>query len=172
MKVLTGKGVSNGIAIGKLHFFKKSVLDIPTYEVDDIDAELDRYHESMELAKAHLNEIYNNACEKVTKKESVIFQTHILILKDAKFVDFVESSIKKRKNAELSVYNASTKLANMFKAIDDDYFRARCNDIIDASHILLQILQNKNAEKVEINADDPVIIGATDLLPSDTMSFN
>ena len=59
MKVLTGKGVSNGIAIGKLHFFKKSVLDIPTYEVDDIDAELDRYHESMELAKAHLNEIYN-----------------------------------------------------------------------------------------------------------------
>ena len=68
MKVLTGKGVSNGIAIGKLHFFKKSVLDIPTYEVDDIDAELDRYHESMELAKAHLNEIYNNACEKVTKK--------------------------------------------------------------------------------------------------------
>ena len=172
MKVLTGKGVSNGIAIGKLHFFKKSVLDIPTYEVDDIDAELDRYHESMELAKAHLNEIYNNACEKVTKKESVIFQTHILILKDAKFVDFVESSIKKRKNAELSVYNASTKLANMFKAIDDDYFRARCNDIIDASHILLQILQNKNAEKVEINADDPVIIGATDLLPSDTISFN
>ncbi len=172
MKELTGKGVSGGIAIGKLFFYKKSILDIPNYEVDDVEQELERYHDGMALAKIHLNEIYNNACERVTKNESVIFQTHILILEDSKFVDLVESAIKKRKNAELAVYNASTKLANMFKAIDDDYFRARCNDIIDASHILLQILQNKNAEDIIIDEHEPVIIGATDLLPSDTVSFN
>lgn len=172
MKELIGKGVSNGIAIGKLYFFKKSILDIPDYEVDDIEAEMARYHEGMGLAKAQLKLIYDNACEKVTQKESVIFQTHILILEDSKFVDLVETAIKKRKNAEFAVYNASTKLANMFRAIDDDYFRARCNDIIDAAHILLQILQNKNAADVTIEADDPVIVAATDLLPSDTISFD
>ncbi len=172
MKELTGKGVSGGIAIGKLYFYKKSILDIPNYEVDDVQQELERYHDGMALAKNHLNEIYNNACERVTKKESVIFQTHILILEDSKFVELVESAIKKRKNAELAVYNASTKLANMFKAIDDDYFRARCNDIIDAAHILLQILQNKNAENIIIDEHEQVIIGATELLPSDTVSFN
>lgn len=172
MKELVGKGVSGGIAIGKLYFFKKSILDIPDYEVDDIDAELARYHDGMELAKIQLKEIYDNACEKVTKKESVIFQTHILILEDSKFVSLVETAIRKRKNAESAVFDASTKLANMFKAIDDDYFRARCNDIIDAAQILLQILQNKNAVNTAIDDNDPVIVAATDLLPSDTISFD
>ncbi len=175
MKELIGKGVSGGIAIGKLYFFKKSILDIPDYEVDDIELELERYHTGMELAKLQLKAIYDDACEKVTKNESVIFQTHILILEDSKFVELVENAIRKRKNAELAVFDASKKLADMFRNIDDEYFRARCNDIIDAAQILLQILQNKNTKKsarnVMINADDPVIIAAADLLPSDTISF-
>lgn len=172
MKELVGKGASGGIAIGKLYFYKKSILDIPDYEVDNIDLELKRYHDGMELAKAHLKEIYDNACEKVTKKESVIFQTHILILEDSKFVELVETAIKKRKNAELAVYNASTKLANMFRNIDDDYFRARCNDIIDAANILMRILQNKTSANVKFDANDHIIVAATDLLPSDTISFD
>lgn len=172
MKELTGKGVSSGIAIGKLFYFKKSILDIPNYEVDDVEKELERYHNGVESAKNHLKQIYDSACERLTKKESVIFQTHILILEDSKFVDLVETSIRKRKNAELSVYNASTKIANMFKAIDDDYFRARCNDIIDAASILLQVLQNNDDSASMIEENEPVIIGATDLLPSDTISFN
>ena len=60
----------------------------------------------------------------------------------------------------------------MFKAIDDDYFRARCNDIIDAASILLQVLQNNDDSASMIEENEPVIIGATDLLPSDTISFN
>lgn len=171
MKELLGKGVSGGIAIGKLYFFKKSILDIPDYEVDDVELELARYHAGMEMAKEQLRAIYDNACEKVTKKESVIFQTHILILEDSKFVELVETAIKKRKNAELAVFNASKKLADMFRAIDDDYFRARCNDILDAAQILLQILQNKSSIGVRIDANDPVIVAAADLLPSDTVSF-
>ncbi len=172
MRELIGKGVSGGIAIGKLYFFKKSILDIPDYEVDDVGLELARYHAGMEMAKEQLKTIYDNACEKVTKKESVIFQTHILILEDSKFVELVENAIKKRKNAELAVFNASKKLADIFRAIDDDYFRARCNDIIDAAQILLQILQNKGSVNTNlINANDPVIVAAADLLPSDTISF-
>lgn len=171
MKELFGKGVSNGIGIGKILFFKNTLLDIPDYEVDNIESELDRYHHSMELAKTQLGKIYDDACKRVTKDESVIFKTHIMILEDSKFVGLVESAINKHKNAESAVYDASIKLVNMFKQIDDDYFRARCNDIIDASHILMQILQKKNEPTSTIDENDPVIVAATDLLPSDTISF-
>ena len=171
MKELFGKGVSNGIGIGKIMFFKNTLLDIPDYEIDNIESELDRYHSSMELAKTQLGEIYDNACKRVTKDESVIFKTHIMILEDSKFVSLVETGIGKHKNAEAAVYDASIKLANMFKSIDDDYFRARCNDIIDASHILLNILQKKNEPTYQIDENDPVIVAATDLFPSDTISF-
>lgn len=171
MKELTGKGVSNGIAIGKLCFFKNSLLDIPDYEVDDVEAELKRYHDGMALAKKQLGEIYDNACRRVTKDESVIFKTHIMILEDSKFVQSVETMIKKRVNAESAVFEAAMKLANMFKQLDDEYFRARCNDIIDASHILLMILQKKNEGVGNVSDDEPVIVAATDLFPSDTISF-
>ncbi len=172
MKELIGKGVSDGIAIGKLYFFKKSVLDIPDYEVDDVDLEMARYHSGMELAKEQLRALYDDACEKVTKKESVIFQTHILILEDSKFKESVEAAIRKRKNAELAVYEASKKLVAIFNEIDDDYFKARCNDIVDAAHILLQILQNKTTKTASISGNAPVIVAASDLLPSDTISFD
>lgn len=171
MKELKGRGVSNGIAIGKLHFFNNSLLDIPDYEIDDIETELERYHNGMMLAKDQLRKIYDNACERVTKSESVIFKTHIMILEDSKFVELVETAINKRKNAEVAVFDASMKLANMFRQLDDEYFRARCNDIVDAAHILLQILQRKHESKAEIGKDEPVIIAATDLFPSDTISF-
>lgn len=172
MKELIGKGVSDGIAIGKLYFFKKSVLDIPDYEVEDVELEMARYHAGMELAKEQLRSLYDDACGKVTKKESVIFQTHILILEDSKFKESVESAIRKRKNAELAVYEASKKLVAIFNEIDDEYFRARCNDIVDAAHILLQILQNKTAKTASISGNAPVIVAAADLLPSDTISFD
>ncbi len=169
MKELIGKGVSGGIAIGKLYFHKNTFLDIPDYEIDDIEAEMSRYRKGMKLAKVQLNKIYNNALERLTKKESVIFQTHIMILEDSKFVELIETAINKKNNAEYAVFHASLKLANMFKELDDEYFRARANDIVDAAHILLQILQNKNA--VTLNEDEPFIVAASDLLPSDTISF-
>lgn len=172
MKELIGRGVSNGIAIGKFCFFKNSVLDVPDYEVDDIESEMKRYHDGMIRAKNQLGEIYDNACKRVTKDESVIFKTHIMILEDSKFVNLVESAIQKRKNAETAVHNASLKLANMFKQFDDEYLRARCNDIIDASRILLQILQNSCNNAEAVDANEPVIIAATDLFPSDTVSFS
>ena len=171
MKELIGRGVSAGIAIGKIYFYNNSLLDLPDYEIDDIEAELKRYHNGVELAKARLEKIYDNARERVTKKESVIFKTHMMILEDSKFVNLVETSIQKKKNAEVAVYNASTKIANMFRQLNDDYFRERCNDIIDASHILLQILQHKDEANETIGDDEPVIVAAIDLLPSDTMSF-
>ncbi len=172
MKELIGRGVSNGIAIGKICFFKNSVLDLPDYEIDDIESELARYREGMVKAKNHLGEIYDNACKRVTKDESVIFKTHIMILEDSKFVNLVENAIQKRKNAEIAVYNASIKLANMFKQFDDEYLRARCNDIIDAAHILLNILQDDSGKASDIEENEPVIIAASDLFPSDTVSFS
>ncbi len=171
MKELIGKGVSGGIAIGKLHFHKSNFLDIPEYEIDNVDSEMLRYREGMEQAKLQLKKIYDDVCERLTEKESVIFQTHIMILEDSKFVSLVETAISKKHNAESAVLKASLKLADMFRELDDEYFRARANDIIDAAHILLQILQQKHESTEEINESEPVIVAAADLLPSDTISF-
>ncbi|MBQ8135118.1 MAG: phosphoenolpyruvate--protein phosphotransferase, partial [Clostridia bacterium] len=171
MKELIGKGVSGGIAIGKIYFHKSNFLDIPDYEIDNVENEILRYREGMKQAKIQLKKIYDDACERLTEKESVIFQTHIMILEDSKFVSLVETAIGKKHNAESAVLKASLKLADIFRELDDEYFRARANDIIDAAHILLQILQQKHENTEEINESEPFIVAAADLLPSDTISF-
>ncbi|MBR2176570.1 MAG: phosphoenolpyruvate--protein phosphotransferase [Clostridia bacterium] len=172
MKELIGIGVSNGIAIGNLHFYDNTHPDIPDYEVDNPDKELLRYRSSMKMAKKKLQEIYDSARKKVSKRESVIFQTHIMILEDSKFVELVESYLSDKKNAEYAVFHAANRLANIFKQIDDEYFKSRCNDIIDAAHILIDILQQKPKTNITYEGGDPVIIAAPNLLPSDTVSFN
>ena len=172
MKELMGRGVSGGIAIGKLYFFNNTPRDVPEYTVDNVDAELKRYRSSLVQAKKQLQDVYDDACKRISRKESVIFQTHIMILEDSKFIDLVENAISEGKNAEFAVINAANKLANVFKALDDEYFKARYTDIIDAGHILYDVLQHKRSTDDINRSKEPVIVAADDLLPSDTMSLN
>lgn len=166
-----GCSVSNGIAIGKLSYFNNRKNKIPEYEISDTQYELERYRQSTKKAKEKLENLYKSASERVSKNESVIFQTHIMILEDSKFVEMVTNGIvKKKKNAEAAVNTAAVTLSNIFKELDDDYLKERCYDIIDAANTLLDILMKKDTSS-DGNTGEPVIIAANDLLPSETMSF-
>ena len=171
MLELYGCGVSNGIAIGTLEYRNSDTEDVPEYEVQDTAAELERYRNAKKIAIEKLEKLYQSACENLSKNESFIFQTHILILQDNKFVESVENTIlKKKKNAEFAVYGTALKLVNIFKELDDDYMQERYCDIKDAAHTLLEILLNKNKGDNQ-NNKEPVIIASEELFPSDTISF-
>ncbi len=169
MLELSGKSVSKGIAIGKISFFSNH-SNIPKYEIQDTQKELERYRNALALAKNYLRSLYDKACQQVSKKESVIFQTHIMILEDSKFVETVEHYIVKQKlNAEFAVHSTASQLAEIFRQLDDDYLQQRYSDILDASNTLLRILHPQNENLPENN--EPVIIAAAELLPSEVINF-
>ncbi len=171
MLELYGKGVSSGIAIGKLSFYSNSSDDVPKYSVSDTSAELKRYKNAVKKAKLHLQELYDEACKRVSKNESVIFQTHMMILEDSKFVGTVENLIlSKHLNAEFAVYDTALKIAEIFRSMDDDYLQQRYSDIMDAANTVLDILR-PNDHSVR-KGSHPVIIAASELLPSETISLN
>ena len=172
MLELYGRGVSNGIAIGKLSFYSNPQNNIPKYTVRDTETELKRYRQAVKMAKQHLQTLYDEACKHVTKNESVIFQTHIMILEDNKFVETVETCIENmHMNAEYAVKNTAEKLAEIFHSLEDDYLRQRYSDIIDAANTVLEILMPQKEEKLS-DDNTPVIIAANELLPSETISFH
>ena len=171
MLELYGCGVSNGIAIGTLEYRNSRTDNIPEYEVQDTDAELMRYRNAKKLAIEKLERLYEAANAQVSENESIIFQIHIMILQDAKFVESVENMItKKKKNAEFAVYSTAANLVNIFKSLDDDYMQERYCDIKDAALTLLEILQNKGQDKKN-STNEPVIIASEELLPSETISL-
>ena len=70
MLELYGKGVSDGIAIGKLAFYSNSSDNVPKYSVTDTTAELKRYKNAVKAAKRHLMSLYEEACKHLSKSES------------------------------------------------------------------------------------------------------
>lgn len=167
---LYGKGVSNGIAIGRLSFYSNSSESVPKYAITDTVAELRRYKNAVKEAKIHLAALYEEACKHLSKSESIIFQTHMMILDDAKFVEGVENLIcNKLLNAEFAVRDTALKIAEIFRSMDDEYLQQRYTDIIDAANTVLEILHPK---KINFGAEcEPVIIAASELLPSETISL-
>lgn len=171
MLELYGRGVSNGIAIGKLSFYSNPKNNIPKYTVKDTEAELKRYKVAVEKAKRHLQTLYDEACKHVSKNESVIFQTHIMMLEDSKFVETVKSCIiNMHINAEYAVRNTAEKIAEIFHSLEDDYLRQRGSDIIDAANTVIEMLMPQKEEKLS-DDNTPVIIAANELLPSETITF-
>ena len=170
MLELFGKGVSNGIAIGRLSFYSNSSDNVPKYAVSDTTAELKRYKNAVRSAKVHLQELYDKACLHLSKSESVIFQTHAMILEDSKFVETVENLIlTKHLNAEFAVHDTALKIAEIFHSMDDEYLQQRYTDIMDASNTVLEILHPK--KNLLSEEDGPVIIAASELLPSETITL-
>ena len=171
MLELYGKGVSDGIAIGKLSFYSNSSDNVPKYSVTDTAAELKRYKNAVKAAKIHLTAIYDEACKHLGKSKSVIFQTHMMILEDSKFVETVENLILVRHlNAEFAVHNTALKIAEIFRSMDDEYLQQRYSDVMDAANAVLEILHPK--KNTSDNECEPVIVAASELLPSETISLN
>lgn len=170
MMEIYGKGVSDGIAVGRIYYYSSEKNNIPKYSVSDTAAELKRYKNALRSAKKNLGELYDEACRRVSKNESVIFQTHIMILEDSKFVGSVEELILNRGlNAEFAVYDTAQKIAEIFRSIDDEYLKQRYTDILDAANTVLEILHPRRSSLTADN--EPVILAAPELLPSETISF-
>lgn len=58
----------------------------------------------------------------------------------------------------------------MFAAMDDDYMKERAADVKDISNRVISILQN--AENGSVTGEEPVILLADDLAPSETVQLD
>lgn len=170
MDKFQGKSIFGGVAIGKVFFFAKEEKEITSDQVDDIEAEVARFENAKTTAMEQLQGLYNKALADVGEEHAAIFEAHIMMLEDGEFGDSIRNIIRDDKlNAEYAVHATGETFAMMFEAMDDDYFRARAVDIRDISSRMVQILQGtqKNTE-----FDEPVILVADDLTPSETVSMD
>ena len=102
---------------------------------------------------------------------AAIFDVHALLMEDADYNAYIHRMIEEQMvNAEYAVHEAGVHFAEIFTAMDDEYFRARAADIRDISQRLVGILTDQRAEKVFW--EEPMIIVAPDLVPSETVQMD
>ena len=170
MQVYSGKSVFGGIAIGKISVYKKKEQQVKRVRTEDTKGELARYEAAKAAAVEQLQELYQKALKEVGEANAAIFEIHQMMLDDGDYNESVENIIETQKvNAEYAVAVTGDNFAQMFRAMDDDYMRERAADVKDISERVLSILNG--GQKGKVVTDEPVIIVADDLAPSETVQL-
>ena len=170
MQVYSGKSVFGGIAIGKISVYKKNKQQVKRVRTEDTKGELARYEAAKAAAVEQLQELYQKALKEVDEANAAIFEIHQMMLDDGDYNESVENIIETQKvNAEYAVAVTGDNFAQMFRAMDDDYMRERAADVKDISERVLSILNG--GQKGKVVTDEPVIIVADDLAPSETVQL-
>lgn len=168
---LEGKSVFSGIAIGRISIFKKADQQVIRKKVNDPEQEIARFEEAKEKEKTQLMALYEKAMKEVGEINAAIFEVHQMMLEDPDYVDSVYHIIRSQGvNAEYAVASTGDNFAEIFAAMDDDYMRERAADVKDISNRLIEVLQGN--EQGEIHTEEPVILFAEDLAPSETVQLD
>ena len=158
MRVLQGKGVSPGVNIGKPVNIERSLdFTIPA------KISLDEGLKKLTSRYQSIVEKYNKLSREV---EAEVIEAYILILNDPELI----SSLSDLSNSQLEeIYNIFLEQSEVFKQMDDEYFRQRSEDIEAIGKELIFTIQNIS---LEIDMETQQIIFANELTPNETSSMN
>ena len=171
MQIYKGKSVFGGIAIGKISVYSKAEQQVKRLKIENVEKEVDRYHEATATAIQQLQELYDKALREVGEANAAIFEIHQMMLEDDDYAESIENMIQMQKvNAEYAVAQTADNCARMFSLMDDDYMKERAADVKDISERLLTVLQGEESQGVE--SQEPSIIVADDLAPSETVQLD
>lgn len=171
MKKYTGKSVFAGVAIGKVMLYDKGQQQVKRKKVEDTVYEVARYQEACEKAKEELACLYDKALKEVGESGAAIFEIHQMMLDDDDYIESVKNIIETQMvNAEYAVAQTGDNFFQMFSAMDDEYMRGRAADVKDITERIINILMG--GRKGGINSDEPVIVLAEDLAPSETVQMD
>lgn len=171
MEVYQGKSVFGGIAIGRISVHKKDEQQVKRVRIEDPEQEILRYRQAKQTAMEQLQGLYQKALKEVGEANAAIFEIHQMMLEDDDYNESVENIIRMQQvNAEYAVASTGDNFAQMFSAMDDDYMRARSADVKDISERVLSVLGDRSTGIAA--SEEPVIIVADDLAPSETVQLN
>ena len=171
MQVFNGKSVFGGIAIGKIYVYQKGEQQVRRTRITDIPKEKERYRAASGTAMEQLKELYHKALNEVGEENAAVFEVHQMMLEDDDFVESVENIIETQEvNAEYAVAVTGDNFSQMFASMDDDYMRGRAADVKDISERLITVLNGGAAGGIQ--SEEPVIVLADDLAPSETVQMD
>ena len=171
MQIYNGKSVFGGIAIGKISVYQKKEQQVKRVKIDDPEQEMARYEKAKAEGIKQLQGLYDKALREVGEANAAIFEVHQMMMEDDGYNESVENIIRSQGvNAEYAVATTGDNYAQMFSVMDDDYMRERAADVRDISERLLTILNGE--ETGAVDADEPKIIVAEDLAPSETVQLD
>ena len=171
MEIKKGKSICKKISIGKILYFKQQEVQVKREHIEDVKAEKIRVEQAKVKASEQLSELLEKARVEVGEAESAIFEVHMMMLEDQDYMDSIYNIIETQKVcAEYAAASTGENFSRMFAEMDDEYMKARAADVKDISERIVRVLAGR--EEGQAMSDEPVIIIAEDLAPSETVQMD
>ena len=175
-RLLTGIGVSPGLAVGPAYVVTWGVPDLPQRVVSKEDApgEIERLREAIADVKRHLGELRQHAAEHAGATEAKIFDAQILMLEDAVFLGAVERLIRDNQlSAERAFEFEVLELRVRWAESASQMLRQRRADLSGIGvRVLKRLLGQSIQDVLQDRTGEPVIVFTRELTPGLTVEFD
>ena len=171
MITLTGKKVAEGIAVGRLTFYKRGKKEIRRIYVEDAKKEVLRFKKACEKAVQEIKELYAEMTREIGEANAAMFEMQLMVLDDVEYIDSVNNIIMNQKfNAEYAVKEATNRFIEKYAPREASYVRGHEADVHDVATRILRILSRVRREK--LLTDDTFIMASRDLYPSEAAQLD
>lgn len=166
--MLVGKGISEGIGLGKAVILKENELKIEKQKIEDISAEKQQIYDAVKEVESEIEKLIQN----IDGTEKEIMQAYLMILQDPSLIQETIKIIEQEKcNSAYAVEKGLNQIIKTFEEMDDPYMAARSRDIEDMKkRILAKLLK---IEEIDLSKlPENTILVAKELSTSDTAKMN
>lgn len=164
---------SPGFAIGKVYVYKPFTPSITEISILDnkIEENLSLFDQALAKAVSELEQLQEKFSGKNPEKFEIL-SAHQVILEDEEVNEGIKRAIaENHKCAPWAVKDIYDKFIKILMNIDDQLIRERVSDMQDVHNRIQRCLQNV-PETTLGGLDEPYIVVADDLLPSDAVSLD
>ena len=166
--MLVGKGISEGIGLGKAVILEENRLKIEKQKIENISAEKQKIYDAVKEVESEIEKLIKN----IDGTEKEIMQAYLMILQDASLIQETIKIIEQEKcNSAYAVENGLNQIIKTFEEMDDPYMAARSRDIEDMKkRILAKLLK---IEEIDLSKlPENTILVAKELSTSDSAKMN
>ena len=166
--MLVGKGISEGIGLGKAVILEENGLKIEKQKIEDISAEKQQIYDAVKEVESEIEKLIQN----IDGTEKEIMQAYLMILQDPSLIQETIKIIEQEKcNSAYAVENGLNQIIKTFEEMDDPYMAARSRDIEDMKkRILAKLLKIEEIDLSKLPKN--TILVAKELSTSDTAKMN
>ncbi len=173
-KRFQGVAAAPGIARGVVYVFTMESDDVVKYHIEpaQIGDEIARFESALIQTRVQILEMQQQIAEAIGAKDAGIFDAHLLVVEDQTLIDEVLRKLEvDHCNVEFAFQEVASRYVESLSKIDDPYLRERALDIQDVTRRVIRNLQGK-APRPFLSVDEPHILVAHNLTPSDTATMN
>jgi phosphocarrier protein FPr len=168
---LAGLPAAPGTALGAARHLRLSPPEIPTEPASDPQTEWDALEHALERVRAEIQATRESVAARAGEYSAAIFDAHLLFLEDDALLEPARRAIfEQGQNAAQAWHAAAERVAAEYRGLDDEYLRARAEDLTGVARQVVAHLVNGEAPAAAVV--EPGIVVAADLMPADTAALD